>query len=95
MMTETRNIPLEFSFEPTGASVDTNGSNNRLEADMKVSFANIVDLQIMFYIDEFNVGRGDHVIASVYRYNFNQKVRVRNAALTEIINTVRRKDKND
>ena len=49
---------------------------------MKVSFANIVDLQILFYIDEFDVGRGDHVAASVYRYNFTQKVRVRNAALT-------------
>ncbi len=87
MMTDSRNIPLEFSFEPIGASMDTDGSNNRLEADMKVLFAKIVDLQIMFYSDDFELERDRHWpgTAPVYDYQFFQsRVRVRNAAISSV-----------
>jgi hypothetical protein len=85
MMTDSRNIPLEFSFIPTGASVDIDGSNNRLEADMKVTFAKIVDLQIMFYLDDFNLSKDRHWpgTAPIYDYHFTQsRIRVHNAATT-------------
>jgi|GEM_PF-5092649 len=85
MMTSTRNIPLEFSFVPTGASVDTHASNNKLDAEMKVLHAKVVDLQILFYVDDFTLERDTHLpgTAPIYHYHFIQnRIRVRNAATT-------------
>ncbi len=84
MMNNNRNIPLEFSFEPTGASVDTISSNNRLDADMKVSFATVVNFQLLMSPHEFNIGRGRHLpgTAPIYDFNFTQRMDIRNVATT-------------
>ncbi len=84
MMNDSHNIPLEFYIDGWGLS-DMDDSNNRLEADMKVSFANIVDLQMMFYIDEFSAPRDAHTpsSATTYQYHFNQVIRATNAASDE------------
>lgn len=84
MMTDTRNIPLEFSFEPTGASMDTNAGNNSLTANMKASFANVVNFQLLMSPHEFAIDRDRHLrgTAPIYDFNFTQRINVRNVATT-------------
>ncbi len=87
MMTGSRNIPLEFFIDGWGPLRDTDSGNDRLEADMKVLSAKIVDLQIMFWSDEFSAPRDSHTPsgATTYQYYFNQSIRVRNTAPDELM----------
>jgi hypothetical protein len=87
MVNASGKIPLEFKFEPAGTSVDTDPGNNRFEADINVSSAEIADLQIMFYIDEFSAPRHSYYPSSAthYEYHFNQLIRTRNATVDDFM----------
>lgn len=85
MVTGSRNIPLEFSFETTGASTDSNGANNTLNVNMKVLDLKIVDFQISVNSGGFTLSRDVHWPGSapIYDYHFIQNViGMRNLATT-------------
>ncbi len=85
MRTESRNIPLQFSLHPYGASLDTDDTNNTMTAQMKVLNATETDLHIGIYVRDFSLVRDVHTAGTVpkYDYRFSQTVNLRNRTLND------------
>ncbi len=82
MATSGRRIPLEFSFHPTGASVDMNEANNTLRAEMRIIGTVKNNMEIGAVLSDFNLSRRPST-TPLTDYRFTQRFRIKNLSRDE------------
>lgn len=84
-MRNGRHIPLVFSFQSLGASIDSDASNNTFSGDMRILGATDNDLRIAIYARDFDLYRRSRFpgTAPVWRCRFEQEVTITNLSVTD------------
>jgi hypothetical protein len=81
-MSRGRFVPLEFTLEPLGESIDAQPDNNTLEADMRVLGATENDMEISLAHEDMELRRTPRA-GPLDDYRLSQQFRVRNLSRNE------------